>query len=84
MADTTPTTGTTAAVLEQIAERYPRQVALAEHDPVQLWLMREQDIDAVLAFAKIAYRNSLRFYPILGASSQPWCGDAVGVQWKRV
>ena len=61
MADTTPTTGTTAAVLEQIAERYPRQVALAEHDPVQLWLMREQDIDAVLAFARTLPPDDLMY-----------------------
>ena len=55
------TTRASNAALEQIRATYPREVTLADGHPLQLWLMSEADVDAVLAFARTLPHDDLMY-----------------------
>ena len=54
-------TGTAAGVLKQVEANYPREVTLADDQPIQLQLMGERDVDAVLAFARTLPPDDLMY-----------------------
>ena len=57
-------TGTDAVTLKRVEAHYPREVTLADDHPIQLQLMGERDVDAVLAFARTLPPNDLMYLKV--------------------
>ena len=57
-------TGTAAVTLKRVEAHYPREVTLADDHPIQLQLMGERDVDAVLAFARTLPPNDLMYLKV--------------------
>ena len=55
------TTGIDSDALERVRSRYPRDVQLADGHPVELRLMDESDVGAVLAFARTLPPDDLMY-----------------------
>ena len=54
-------TGTGAGALRRVEANYPREVTLADDHPIQLRLMGEPDVDAVLSFARTLPPDDLMY-----------------------
>ena len=57
-------TTTTFDVLKRIRTGYPREVMLADDHPIQLRLMGETDVEAVLEFARTLPANDLMYLQV--------------------